>query len=73
VVHDYIGSGRSIRRGGRGICLLSMGQDLPDVRNLKEKNFAETSTIYDREGNVLYKIYGEENRQYVPLDQINKM
>lgn len=48
------------------------GRDLPDVRNLKEKNFAETSTIYDREGNVLYKIYGEENRQYVPLEQINK-
>src|SRR5690606_14941007 len=48
------------------------GRDMPDVRNLKEKNFAETSTIYDREGNVLYKIYGEENRQYVPLDQINE-
>jgi membrane peptidoglycan carboxypeptidase len=60
--------------GGAAVAFVyyQWGRDLPDVRNLKEKNFAETSTIYDREGNVLYKIYGEENRQYVPLDQINK-
>lgn len=60
--------------GGAAVAVVyyQWGRDLPDVRNLKEKNFAETSTIYDREGNVLYKIYGEENRQYVPLDQINQ-
>jgi peptidoglycan glycosyltransferase len=37
---------------------------------LKNMNFSETTRIYDREGNVLYSIYGEENRKYVPLDQI---
>lgn len=46
------------------------GSDLPDVRMLKNMNFSETTRIYDREGNVLYSIYGEENRKYVPLDQI---
>ncbi len=48
------------------------GQDLPDVRSLKETNFAETTTIYDRSGNVLYKIFGEENRTYLPLKSINQ-
>lgn len=48
------------------------GRDLPDVRVLKTANFDETTTIYDRDGNVLYRIYGEENRTYVPLNQINK-
>ncbi|MBD3270772.1 hypothetical protein GF376_04555 [Candidatus Peregrinibacteria bacterium] len=48
------------------------GQDLPDVQELKTKTFAETTTIYDREGNILYKIYGEENRKYVPLNEINQ-
>jgi hypothetical protein len=47
-------------------------RDLPDVSQLKSLNFAETTTIYDREGNVLYKIFGEENREYVPLAQIDK-
>lgn len=47
------------------------GSDLPDVRMLKNMNFSETTRIYDREGNVLYSIYGEENRKYVPLDQIS--
>jgi membrane peptidoglycan carboxypeptidase len=48
------------------------GQNLPDVRELKEANFAETTTIYDRNGNVLYRIYGDENRTYVPLENINQ-
>jgi membrane peptidoglycan carboxypeptidase len=51
---------------------LIWGQDLPDVRGLKSANFAETTTIYDREGNVLYRIFGDENRTYVPLKDINR-
>jgi membrane peptidoglycan carboxypeptidase len=48
------------------------GRDLPDIRALKSANFAETTSILDREGNVLYRIYGDENRTYVPLKDINK-
>ncbi len=51
---------------------LIWGTDLPDVRQLKAVDFAETTTIYDREGNVLYRIFGEENRTYVPLKDINQ-
>ncbi len=49
---------------------LVFGRDLPDVTQLKEMNFAETTIIYDREGNVLYSIFSEENRDYVPLSYI---
>jgi|CXWL01.1.fsa_nt_gi membrane peptidoglycan carboxypeptidase len=33
---------------------------------------AESTIIYDREGNILYSIHGEENRQEIPLDEIPK-
>lgn len=45
---------------------------LPDVRKLRAMNFNETTHIYDREGNILYTIFGEENRQYVPLKDIDR-
>ena len=48
------------------------GRDLPDVSQLKTINFAETTTIFDREGNPLYKIFGEENREFLPLNQIDE-
>lgn len=51
---------------------LFFGRDLPDVSKLKDISFAETTTIYDKEGNILYSIYGEENRKYVPLKSISK-
>jgi len=44
---------------------------LPDVRKLRAMNFNETTHIYDREGNILYTIYGEENRKYVPLKDMD--
>ena len=48
------------------------GRDLPDVRQLRDMNFDQTTRIYDREGNVLYSIFDIENRKYVPLNQIGK-
>ena len=52
---------------------LVWGRDLPDVRELKAANFAETTTIYDRDGNVLYRIFGDENRTYVALKDVNQL
>ncbi len=51
---------------------LVFGRDLPDVSQLKTMNFSETTVIYDREGNILYRIFDQENRKYVPLSQISK-
>lgn len=47
------------------------GRDLPDVSQLKDMDFSETTVIYDREGNILYRIFSEENRKYVPLSQMD--
>lgn len=50
-----------------GIFLFGM----PSISDI-ETSFKESSIIYDREGNQLYTIYGgDENRQYVPYDQIS--
>lgn len=44
---------------------------ISDVPEFPTKIVNEKSTIiYDREGNVLYTIHGEENRFEIPLDQI---
>ena len=50
---------------------LVFGRDLPDVRKLRDMNFAETTHIYDREGHELYRLFGKENREFVKLSDIN--
>jgi len=52
------------------IAVLSVG--LPDVHDIDKLSVAQSTTIYDREGNVLYVKHGDENRKYVPYDQISK-
>jgi len=44
---------------------------LPSVNQLENLNIAESSTIYDRNWNELYKIF-KEKRTYVTFDEINK-
>lgn len=51
---------------------LVFGWDLPNVTDLKKMDFAETTTIYDRDGHVLYSVFSEENRKYVPLSEISQ-
>jgi len=44
---------------------------MPSLSSI-QTNFKESSIIYDKEGGQLYTFYGgDENRQYVPYDQIN--
>jgi len=58
---------------------------LPDVRGAEQLHFAESTIIYDRGAleklrenpgadiseNILYTIHGDENREFVPLDEIS--
>lgn len=44
---------------------------LPNVQELREINLEESTIIYDREGNQLYAIHGEENRELVDLQDIS--
>lgn len=46
-------------------------KDLPAVTELRSKPQPLTTTIRDRNGNVLYRIYDEENRTLVPLSSIS--
>jgi membrane peptidoglycan carboxypeptidase len=52
------------------VAILSIG--LPDVHDLDKLNVSQSTTIYDREGNVMYVKHGGENRQYVSYDNISE-
>jgi 1A family penicillin-binding protein len=46
-------------------------KDLPRPEKFTERALVQSTKIYDRTGqHVLYEIYGEEKRTYVPLDKI---
>ena len=44
---------------------------LPDPNTLLQRTVAESTKIYDRNGELLYEIHGEAKRTLIPLDQIN--
>lgn len=44
--------------------------DLPSVKELENLDISQSSTIYDRDWNELYKIF-KENRTYIPYEKIN--
>ncbi|MBD3327971.1 hypothetical protein GF340_01560 [Candidatus Peregrinibacteria bacterium] len=52
------------------IAIVSIG--LPDVNDLDKLGVAESTTIYDREGGILYVKHGGENRKYVAYNQISE-
>ncbi|MCB9800997.1 MAG: penicillin-binding protein [Pseudomonadales bacterium] len=45
-------------------------QDLPDPKDLVEQPLPVSSKILDRNGNILYRMYEDENRTIVPLEEI---
>jgi penicillin-binding protein 1A len=53
------------------IVFIFYAKDLPRPEKFTEKQFVQSTKIYDRTGQVLlYEIYGEEKRTLVGLDQI---
>ena len=57
--------------GGIAGCIAyeRLTEDLPDLSGTTEP-LAETSVIYDRNGDVLVELHAEQNRTYVPLASI---
>ncbi len=54
------------------LLFVSYIKDLPRPENFTEKETAQSTKIYARDGKtLLYEIYGEEKRTVVPLDQIS--
>lgn len=48
------------------------GRDLPTPEKLSASNLSQSTRILDRNGVVLYDIYGDQNRTYVKLSDIPK-
>jgi len=46
-------------------------QGMPDITQIKNMVFSESTTIEDRNGKVLYKLY-KENREYIPFSGISQ-
>ena len=46
-------------------------EDIPDLDRLENLDMSETTTITDRNGEVLYELY-EERREYVDYDEISE-
>lgn len=51
-----------------GLYLKSLQGSLPDPDRLIEWSSDQSTIIYDRNGKELFKIYGNENREFVPID-----
>lgn len=53
------------------VLFIYYAKDLPRPEKFTEKQFTQSTKIYDRQGQVLlYEIYGEEKRTLVSLDKI---
>lgn len=47
-------------------------RELPDLKKVESLNLSQTTTITDRNWEVLYRVF-DENREYIPLWQISPM
>jgi penicillin-binding protein 1C len=52
--------------------MYSFLMSLPNPKLLSERQFPQTTKIFDRNGTLLYQIYANENRTLVPLNSIPK-
>jgi membrane peptidoglycan carboxypeptidase len=71
----YIGAGVLFFLGclaliGIGIYLKNLQDSLPSPDELVERSSDQSTQILDREGELLYRVYGDQNREFVPLDEI---
>ncbi len=54
------------------VAFIYYAKDLPRPEKFTEREFVESTKIYDRTGTVLlYELYGEEKREIVPLSEIS--
>ncbi|HEX2740120.1 MAG TPA: transglycosylase domain-containing protein, partial [Rubrobacter sp.] len=49
----------------------TLAANMPDLDNYHSTELAQTSLIYDTNGNVVDQLYGVQNRFVVPLDQVD--
>ena len=52
------------------LMFLWYSRDLPTPGELVEPKYKDSTRIYDKHGVLLYSVYQEQNRTYLPLDEI---
>jgi penicillin-binding protein 1C len=55
---------------GTGIYLKSLQSSLPSPDELVDRTSDQSTQILDKDGELLYRVYGEQNRQFVSIDDI---
>lgn len=55
--------------GGAAV-LAYFSKDLPSPDKLTEREIPQTTKIFSRQGDVLYEIFDDEKRTYVPIDDL---
>ena len=53
-----------------GVYLKNMQNSLPSPDELVERTSDQSTKIYDREGLLLYTVYGNQNREFVAIEKI---
>lgn len=53
-----------------GIYLKDLRDSLPSPDQLVERQSDQSTQIFDRDGELLYTIYGDQNREFVPIEDI---
>jgi len=53
------------------LIVLLFSRGLPDISSGEDLLQAESTLIMDREGNILYAVHGEENREIITLENIS--
>ena len=57
---------------GVGIYLKGLQNSLPEPDKLVERSSDQSTQIFDRNGVLLYRVYGDQNREFVSIDQITE-
>jgi len=55
---------------GAGIYLKNLRDSLPSPDQLIERSSDQSTKIYDRNEELLYTVYGDQNREFVPIEEI---
>ncbi len=55
---------------GVGVYLKSLQTSLPSPDKLVERTSDQSTQIFDRNGVLLYRVYGEQNREFVSIEKI---
>ncbi len=58
---------------GAGFFLLWVSSlKIPDINVIHQMKIAQSTKIYDKNGELLYRLYGDESRTVVPISKISK-